>query len=94
MRNVDAPSGAFHVSLPDKPLVRKVVTVAGSGEQLDVRMQQTSIVVSVYEESGPSQDRELVRPILEERARLKQSLWHPDDARDPKGLRVQNARAA
>jgi hypothetical protein len=34
--------------------------------------------------------------ILAERARLKQSLWHPDDARDPKihRIRVQNSRGA
>jgi hypothetical protein len=67
-RNVDAPSGAFHVSLPDKPVAKKVASVAGSGEQLEVRMQQTSIVVSAYPESGPSQGRALVRPILVERA--------------------------
>lgn len=67
-RNVDAPSGAFHVSLPEKPHVRKVVNAAGSGEQLELRMQQTSVVVGAYSVSGPSQARELVRPILDERA--------------------------
>ncbi|MEO8694156.1 MAG: hypothetical protein ABI658_11605 [Acidimicrobiales bacterium] len=67
-RNVDAPSGAFHVSLPDKPQAREVDTVAGSGDQLEVRIQQTGITVSAYAENGPSQGRELVRPILEERA--------------------------
>jgi hypothetical protein len=67
-RSVDAPSGAFHVSLPDKPSARRVVNAAGSGEQLELRMPQTSVVVGAFPVSGPSQAHELVRPILDERA--------------------------
>ena len=67
-RNVDAPSGAFHVSLPDKPHARKVDNAAGSGEQLEVRLQQTTVVVGAFPVSGPSRARELVRPVLDERA--------------------------
>ena len=67
-RNVDAPSGAFHVSLPDKPRIRSVVNAAGAGEQLELRMQQTTVVVGAFPVSGPSQGHELVRPLLDERA--------------------------
>ncbi|HUP72045.1 MAG TPA: hypothetical protein VM282_03260 [Acidimicrobiales bacterium] len=67
-RNVDAPSGAFHVSLPDKPHVRSVVTAAGSGEQLELRLQQTTVAVAAFPVTGPAQGHELVRPLLDERA--------------------------
>jgi hypothetical protein len=67
-RNVNAPSGAFHVSLPDKPKVRKVVNAAGPGEQLELRLQQTSLIVGAFPVSGPSQGHESIRPILDERA--------------------------
>jgi hypothetical protein len=67
-RNVDAPSGAFHVSLPDKPRTRSLVNAAGSGVQLELRMQQTTVVVGAFPVSGPSQGHEFVRPVLDERA--------------------------
>jgi hypothetical protein len=67
-RNVDAPSGAFHVSLPAKPKMRKVVNAAGAGEELELRVQQTSLIVGAFPVSGKSQGHQSVRPILDERA--------------------------
>ena len=67
-RTVDAPSGAFHVSLPDKPHVRSVVTAAGTGEQLELRLQQTTVAVAAFTVGGPAQGHELVRELLDERA--------------------------
>lgn len=67
-RTVDAPSGAFHVSLPANPKVRRVVNAAGAGEELELRVQQTSLIVGAFPVSGPSQGHESVRPILDERA--------------------------
>ena len=67
-RNVDAPSGAFHVSLPAKPKTRNVVNAAGSGEELELRVQQTSLIVGAFPVSGSTHGRESVRPILDERA--------------------------
>jgi len=65
----DAPSGAFHVSLPAKPTTHTVLTAAGSGEQLEVHIPQANIAVSAFPVVGPNQARELVPTILEERAK-------------------------
>lgn len=71
-RTVSGPSGAFHVSLPDKPKARKVSNAAGSGEQLELQVQQTTLTVGAFPVSGPTQGRESVRPILDERAEAVQ----------------------
>jgi hypothetical protein len=87
-RNVDASSGAFHVSLPAKPKSRKVVNAAGSGEELELRVQQTSLIVGAFPVSGPTQGHESVRPIFDARA---EALNGDVDNLRPVGARVGEA---
>ena len=66
-RTVGAPSGGFRVSLPARPESIAVDSPAGTGEQLEARVNQTTVAVAVFANAG-SQARALVEPIIQARA--------------------------
>ena len=67
-RDVEDPSGAFHVSLPAKPTAREVESVAGSGRELEARIPQTIISIQTYDLNSPNQAHALVDPVIRDRA--------------------------
>ena len=67
-RVVKDPGGAFQVSLPAKPASRTVVSIAGSGRQLDVRIPQTIIAIQTFDLNSPNQARAMVDPMIRDRA--------------------------
>ena len=67
-RDVKDPAGAFQVSLPAKPASRAVVSIAGSGRQLEVRIPQTIIAIETFDLNSPNQARAIVDPMIRDRA--------------------------
>ena len=67
-RTVRSPSHSFRVSLPAESESKKVVAAAGTGEQVEARMEHITIAVSAFAVAGPSQGQSLIDPIFAERA--------------------------
>jgi hypothetical protein len=65
-RTVSPPSGAFRVSLPAKPETTTVQSPAGAGQQVEARVNQTTVAVAAF--AGGSQAQALVEPIIQHRA--------------------------
>ena len=87
-RDVASPSGTFHASFPAKPTATIVESVGVSGEQLEARVQQTTVAIRAFQLSGPNEARALVEPMIDERAYLLNGFV---DGVQPVGSRVGEA---
>lgn len=77
-RVVETPSGSLRVDLPAAAVASAVSSVAGTGQQLTAKVAGYDITVAEFSIGrGPNEARELVNPLISERADLLDG--HVDD---------------